>query len=279
MLFSDIYTSRPGAAAILPSGCSGFAFTGQPPAVLPTTAFGAGLAYRFVLTPQVWTISGDVSASFDARDTDPFAGMFIDPAPNNLEVNYSKIFGIDPVRLTVSRPTIGLTGFEYARLSSVWAPVLSERRQYHCVIGITTFATDVLVSASGTFSRTLVFATAFVRDGSSSRTFSLARSTVSIASDVPGRRVTISLRLVGTPVGAGGADVDLGTFAATAPIDPATGNFVAPLTSAVRTVTGTISGRFFGPQAVEVGVALGGSVADIPTAPGFTFAGAAFGVR
>ena len=58
---------------------------------------------------------------------------------------------------------------------------------------------------------------------------------------------------------------------------PTTGNFVAPLASAERPITGAISGRFFGPEAIEIGAALG--AADAATNPGFSFAGAVYGAR
>ncbi len=265
MTFSDVYVFRLGGSygILLPSASSGFIFQGQPPAVLPATAFGQGLAFRFILTPQVWAITGDVSTGFDNRSGDPFS---TGPEPG-LEVGYSRSAGPNIVRFTITRPAVAGTGLDYTRLATVSAPVQGANRQYQCVLGIPTLAQDLTASVSGRFQRNVVTATAYVRDGSTARAYSLGRSAVAISADMAARQVTISLRLVGTPTGTAGPDVDLGAFAATAPIDQTTGNFVASLTSSDRSVTGSISGQFFGPQAVEIGAAFGASVSDTAVRP------------
>jgi len=256
---------------LVQSACSGFAFQAQPPAALPVTPYGQGLDFRFVVTPQIWRISGDVILNFDGRD-----GISLPPGH---EVAYSATIGADIVRFSIQQPLTSAPGLEYVRFASVSAPVQGVSRQYSCVTGIPTLAADLAASPSGAFDRTATLATANVREGATVRAYSLGRSVVSIAANIPAQRVTVSLRLIGTPTGFGGPDLELGTYVASAPIDPATGNFVAPLTSTGRTVTATISGRFFGPAAVEVGAAFGGSVAETSGAAGFTFAGGAYGVR
>jgi hypothetical protein len=268
MTFSDVYITRQGAGITLPSGCSGFVLQAEPPVVLPATTFGQGLSFRFILTPQVWAISGDIGIGFDGRDGDPSA--------TGVEVAHIKTTGAGTTRFSIVRPVVGATGLEYARLASVSGPVQGVNRLYQCVLGIPTLAEDLAVSASGAFPRNVVMATAYVREGSTARTYSLGHSVVSISADMLARRVAISLRLIGTPT-AGGADAELGTFAASAPIDPASGNFTASLTSGDRPITGTISGRFFGPQAIEIGAAF--SASDTASAPGFSFAGAVYGIR
>jgi hypothetical protein len=272
MTFADIYILRLGAGITLPSACTGFALQGQPPAILPATPYGQGLPFRFVLTPQVWSVGGEVGVGFDGRDGDTTV--------TDAEVARFKVLGNDTVRFAIRQPSAGGTGLTYARLASVSAPVQGVNRQYECVLGISTLPADLPASPSGDYGRTVLAATAYVREGSAARTYSLGRSVVAIAADQAGKRVTISVKLIGTPTGASGPDLDLGTYAASAPIDPATGNFVANLTSSDRMVTaGTLSGRFFGPQAAEVGAALSASVAASPSAPNFTFAGAAYGIR
>lgn len=271
MRFSDVYIFRPGAGISLPGVCSGFVFQGQPPAVLPPTLYGQGLSFRFILTPQVWAISGEVSVGFDGRDGDPFT--------SGTEVALAKQIGTDTVRFSIVQPRAADAGFEYVRLASLSASVQGVGRLYHCVLGIPTLAADLATVPSGSFGRTTLQATAYVRDGSGSRTYSLGRSAVSIMADMTARRVTLSLRLVGTPMGAGGPDVELGTFTAAAPIDPSTGDFTAPLASVGRSVTGAISGRLYGPQGVEIGVALGALATESGTNPALSFAGAAYSAR
>jgi hypothetical protein len=268
--FADVYVFRQGAGITLQSACSSFAFQSQPPAVLPASAFGQGLSFRFVLTPGVWAVGGEVSVGFDGRNADP--------ASQGTEAAYSKLVGADTLRFAITQPVAGGAGFDYVRLATVSAPVQGLDRLYQCATGIPTLPADLAAAPSGVFGRTAVVATAYVRDGAAARAYALGGSVVSLAADVPARRVTVSLRLVGKPSG-GGADIDLGTFTATAPIDPGTGNYVANLSSADRTVTGTISGRLFGPQAIELGAAFGGSVAATTTTPAYTFAGAVYGAR
>ncbi len=122
-------------------------------------------------------------------------------------------------------------------------------------------------------------ATAYVRDGAGTRTYALGRSVATVSADIAARQVVMSFRLVGTPTDGAGPDLQLGTFAASVPIDPATGNFTANLTSSDRTVTGTITGHFFGPEAAEIGAAFGASVVETGNAPAFSVAGAIFGSR
>ncbi|WBH16376.1 hypothetical protein [Sphingomonas radiodurans] len=258
-----------GTGITLPSACSGFALQGQPPAVLPATPFGQGLSFRFVLTPQVWAIGGALAVGFDGRDAQPLA----DP----VEVALAKTLGTDAYSFSITRPTFGDKGLEYVRLGRVSGPVQGVTRQYQCALGIPTLVDDLATATAVDFRRSVLLATAQVREGAGVRAYSLGRSEITIAGDPPARRVTLSIRLIGTP--STGADVYLGTIAASAPIDPATGNFVAALTSPDRTVTGSISGRFFGPQAVEIGVAFGASVAETATAPAYSVAGGVFAVR
>ncbi|MDO7841307.1 hypothetical protein [Sphingomonas immobilis] len=270
MRFTDVYILRLGAGITLPSACGGFALTTQPPAVLPVTAFEQGPTFRFVLTPQVWAIGGEIGIGFDGRDGDP--------SVTGVEVALAKTTGAGAYRFTITQPNAAGTGLDYARLASVAAPVGGVNRQYACLLGIPTTAADLAAAQAGAFPRTVLMATAYLRDGATSRTYTLEHSIVSATLDQTTRRVAITIRLVGTPSG-GGTDTDLGRLAATAPLDPATGNFTAALASSDRVVTGTISGRFFGPGAVEIGAVLDGAVADAPGVAGYSFAGVAFGIR
>lgn len=266
--FTDIYSTRLGAGITLPSACGSLAFTSQPPAVLPTTPFGQGLAYRFVLTPQVWAVTGDgLSLSFDGRTVN-----FIDPAA---EVSHATTIGADPVRFAIFR----VTGLDYARLATVSAPVAGVIRDYQCVIGITTLTSDLAASPSGSFTRSGVTGTAYVREGGTARAYSIRASIATLSADLVTRRVSVSLRLTGTPLSGSGAAIDLGIFSATAPISATNDSFTGPLTSATRTVTGTITGRFFGPQAIEIAAAFGATVPDEAGQHGFVVIGTAQGAR
>jgi hypothetical protein len=270
MTFADIYITRLGAGITLPSACSGFIQQGQPPAVLPVSAYGRGLSFRFVLTPQVWAIGGDYSIGFDGRDGDPsIAGA---------EVQLAKVVAGETVRFSINRPSAGGTGLDYARQASLSAPVQGAPRLYQCALGVTTLPADLPTAPAGAFRKAGLSATAYVREGGAARAYSLGRSVATVSADMTARRITIALRLIATPMGAG-PDVELGSLTASGAIDPATGNFTAPLASADRIVAGSISGRFFGPQAVEIGAAIGATVADAPGAPGFAIAGGLYAIR
>ncbi len=223
-----------------------------------------------MLTPQVWAITGDdLSLGFDGRTADPTVAA---------EVAHRIVAGPDVIRFTITQPSAGGGGFDYLRLATVVAPVAGVARDYRCLLGISTVPADIAAAPSGPYRRASIAGTAFVRDGSTSRTLSLGRSIVSVSADFTERRVTLSVRLIGTPDG-GGADIELGNVEGSAAIDPANGNFTAPLTSATRSITGSITGRFFGPAAGEIGAVFGATVADAPGAAGFTIAGGAFGAR
>jgi len=268
LTFTEIYTYRIGAGISLPSACSGFA-QGEPPTVLPTTGFGRGLSFRFIQTPQVWAIGGEVTLGFDGRDGEPLIP--------GVEVALARTIDGRRVRLTIAQPDPIGSGLAYARLASVEAPLQGIDRLYRCVTGTATLPSDLPAARSGDYRRAVLSATAYVRDGAGTREYSLERSEVSITVDWPARQVAISARMIGTP-STGGPDIELGTYGGAAPIDAATGNFSASLAAPGRTVTGTVSGRFFGPDAVEVGAALGAIVGDA-AAPDVSIAGAVFGIR
>lgn len=240
------------------------------------TAFGNGPTFRFIVTPNVWTVAG--VGGFDGRDGDPFAATFPDPLPANVEVGYSRALGPDPVRFSITRPTVGGVDLQYARLGLTWTPAGGVRTQAHCVIGSPTAPADLFSARSGEFGRTVMIATAYVRDGAAVRAYALGRSAAALAVDSAARRVTFSVRLTGTPIGFAAADRDLGTLTATASIDPDSGTVLAAL-AADRAVTGTVSGRLFGPAAVEVALALNASLPATGAAPEMTLAGAVFGSR
>uniref|UniRef100_UPI0009EC205D hypothetical protein n=1 Tax=Sphingomonas sp. CCH18-H6 TaxID=1768787 RepID=UPI0009EC205D len=271
--FADIYAYRLGSGVTLPSACSAVAFDRQPPSVLPTNSFGQGATFRFVVTPQVWAVNGDgFQLSFDGRTVDPFA--------TGAEAAYMTEVAGEPVRFTIVVPDAGGRAFAYSRLASVAIPVERVSRQTHCIVGISTLSSDLATAPSTPYGDGRVLATAYLADsgGGPARAYGLGNSIVAITPDPAGRRITLTLRLVGTPM-AGGADIPLGSFAATASIDAATGNFTAPLTSSDRGVIGTLSGRFFGLQAIEVAAAFGATVAADGAQPAFTIAGGIFAAR
>ncbi|MBX9816083.1 MAG: hypothetical protein A4S12_07155 [Proteobacteria bacterium SG_bin5] len=268
MPFSDIYILRLGAGVAFPSACAGFEQRGTPPASLPVTSVGQGLGFRYVITPQVWAVTGDgQSLSFDGRTVD-----LSDPS---VEVGHRLVVNGDTIRFTVTRPTPGGTGADYARLASVTAFAAGVERRYSCVIGISTLAADLPTSGTGSYARLALLGTAQRVEGGVNRAYTLERSVITVAADWAARRVTITLRLIGTPSD-GGPIVTLGDFTASGAIDPANGNFNVPLGGAQ---SGAVSGRFYGPAAIEIGAAFGGAVAANGAAPAFSFAGGLFGAR
>lgn len=269
--FAELYTNRTGRDLVIGSACSAVQLRGQPPEALPVSAYGRGLTIRYVLTPQVWAVGGDgVSISFDGRTADAAVGTE--------EIAYREVLATYVNRFAIARPVAAGSGLVYARYATVVTQVGGLDRNYGCLTGIPTLATDLPTLASG-YPRTVVTGTAYVQDGATTRRYALDRSTVALASDTAGGRVTVALTLIGTPVDAAGADLTLGVFTATAPLDPATGNFTAAIASADRSVTATLSGRYFGPQGIEVGAAMGGTVAASGGRLGYSFTGAVYGAR
>lgn len=264
--FAEIYVTRLGAGITLPSACSGLELRGTPPAVLPASNFGQGLAYRFVLTPQVWSVTGDgLSLAFDSRT--------VDATDTSAEVSHATTLAGDRIRFSVTLPVAGGAGLDYARLAQVIAPLAGVERRYQCVIGISTLASDLPTTAFA-YGRTALLGAAQIGGAD----YTLERSSVSFSADFAQRRITISLQLTATPRG-GGAPIDLGSYSASGAIDPANGNFNVALSGGALPVTGAISGRFFGPQAIELAAAFGGRAAPSGTNPGFAFAGGAVGAR
>lgn len=271
MRFADIYITRLGAGITLPSACASTEQAAPLPNLRALSNFGQGLAYRFVLTPQVWGVTGDgLSLTFDSRT--------VDTSDPGAEVAHATTLGGERVRFSVSLPVAGGAGLEYARLAAVIAPVAGVERRYQCVIGISTLAADLTGAPSGGYARTAVLGTAQVAQSGTPASYVLTGSSAVLSADFAARRVSIILRLIGTPAG-GGAPVDLGSFAASGPIDPATGNFNVPLSGSAAGLSGAVSGRFFGPAAVELGAAFGGTVPAGPGTPALVFSGGLFGAR
>lgn len=270
--FTDIYFYRFGAGITVQSACSSLALQPAPPVVRATTGFGQGLAFRFVITPQVWAVSGDgFSQSFDGRT--------LDGTDTSAEVAHLTMVDGLPVRFSITQPVSSGTGLDYARLAQVSVPVTGLVRDYQCVTGIPTLAADLATSTSGSFPRTLLVGTAHVRSGGTARAYALRSTTATLSTDVATQRVAIAFALTGTPVDGVGPAIALGNFTASAPIDASSTNFTAALASSDRTITGTVSGRFFGPQAAEIGATFSATVADAPGAPGYAVTGTIFGIR
>lgn len=263
--FSDVYVLRLGAAAVLPSACSARTFAVTSPAAVAATPFGDGLTFRFVITPNVWSVTN--VGGFDGRDGDPFAARFPDPLPAQVEVGFSRQAGPEPVRFSITRPAAGDFRFDYVRLGLAWVPIAGVRTQYHCALGIATTPADVAGVTSASYRRTNVIAAADVRDGAGFRAVTPDRSSVAIAADMTARRVTVTLELAGSAA--------IGTLTGTVPIDAA-GRFAGSLAGAGG-ATGTIGGALFGPGGVEIAAAFSASSPD--AANGYVAAGAVFGAR
>lgn len=259
--FTAIYAVRYGSGVTFPASCSSFRFDTDPPAVTPVQPFGSALNFRWILTPQVWGISGEISGlGFDGRT--------VDPSDTTSEVAHVTTVDGATVRFKVIRPAPGGAALDYARLATLATPVNNVSREYTCVLGVETRAADVSAVAPGAFPRRLLSGTAYVREGGSTRTYALEASAISLAVTAD-RQVTITFDLTGTAPG-GASNVSFGTFSATAPIDAARGTFAAPLTSATRSVTGSISGRLFGPpDKPELGLVIGATVTGSGTTPAY----------
>ena len=254
------------------SACSSLTVQNQTALLRGVSAFGRGLAFRYVITPQVWGISGDgVIASFDGR--------MVDQGNVTAEVAYETTVDSLPVRFSITQPFVRNIGLEYGRQAFLSVPVGNVMRDYQCVLGIPTLPADLASSPSGTFQTAGLVGTAYVGDGNATRAVSLERSVIAISSDMVTRQLTVSVRLIGSVAGGSAPDMELGTYAATAPIDASTDNFAGSLTSASRAISGSINGRFFGPRAIEIGAALGATVAASNGDPGFTFNAVLLGVR
>ena len=277
--FADIYIYRFGAGITVQSACTGLAFSAQPPAVLPVTGFGQGYTFRHIITPQVWALGGDISIGFDGRDGDTTPSPLGDSLDGTLEIGLSKQVGPDRVRFWIARPIASGSDLEYVRLATVAGPVAGVPRLYQCVTGMPTLAADLATAASASYPRAVLKAIAFVREGAGSRAYALDRSTLSIVADLPAGQVRITMQLVGTPLEGGGPTLDLGTMGAIAAIDAASGDVAAELAGADGTVAGALRGRFFGPQALEIAMALGGTVAADAGRPTYSFAGGVFAIR
>ncbi|SOB86601.1 hypothetical protein SAMN06297144_1708 [Sphingomonas guangdongensis] len=266
--FADIYSFRYGAGVTLPSACAGI--TSAPtPAALPVSAWGQGLVFRFVLTPQVWSIAGEVAVGFDGRDADG--------SVQGAEVALAKTIGADRYALRITQPFAAEPALLSARSARVDARVGGMERRHDCVLGLPTAAGE-LAAADGSYPRTVLRGVAYVRDATGTRSYLLDMSAVTLVLDRAGRRVTATLRLVGTPEG-GGAPLELGTASVAGVLDPATGSIAGPLAIAGRTVGATLRGQVFGQNGAEVGAALGGTVDAAGNAPAVIFSATLFAAR
>jgi hypothetical protein len=266
--FADLYVVRIGSTGVtLPSACGGIVQASPTPAITPASPFGQGLSFRFIVTPNVWSIGGDLSVGYDGRDAVP-----LEPG---VEVAYARAQGPAIARFSIVRPAISGAGLDYVRLAQVSGAVQGTPRLYRCVLGVATPADQLTSAATGSYPRTVVTGTAQAA-GSGGVQYELGASEATIAADMSVRSLTLTLRLQASQPG--GAVIALGNATVTVRIDPATGGFTAPLASSDRTIDGTISGRFFGPAGAEVAIAYSATITR-PGIPILAIAGAAFGAR
>lgn len=237
------------------TACAALQFENSSPTPVAATEFGDGLALVYAAGPQTWTVAGDFlpTLTFGPADVDATA-----PAPTRA---YAKVVDGFTTRLTIGVPTPGGTALDYARGLALRAvrPGSTFARQYQCVFGVPTLATD-LPTASVTYARAGVNGSATLVDAQFAiKTYAIAGSTVAVTFDPVAKRVTGTIRLSGilqTANGPSGNAVDLGTYAITAPLS-ATGRtsfYASTLPSTDRNSQySSLGGWFFGPQARELG--------------------------
>ncbi|NJC34329.1 hypothetical protein GGR88_001803 [Sphingomonas jejuensis] len=232
--FDEIYSFRFGQSGIeVPTGC---AVSGSPPAV---TRHGDGPSLRFLLTPQVWIIGGDVGIGFDGRDADPdLAGR---------EVAYAKRLGPATARFSITRPTPAGAAIDYVRQVDIAAPVGGVERRYRCIAGFATRAEDLGVRASSSLARAVLSGSVLI--GGLERR--LEANGVQIAYDAPARELSVVLRLVARAADPASADIDLGVMSARATLG--TSGLLFTAFDDRAGAAGLISGAFFGPGAGEFG--------------------------
>lgn len=262
--YADVFTSRTSQSA-----CSGLILQGQPPAIMPATAYGAGLTFRFVATPQVYSISGSGGLSIG------YAGRDVDPAAPGTELAYLRTIDAGVERFSISRPAPDSVGLDYVRLAAVSTPALGAPRLYQCVIGVPTLTGDVPAAGIVGYPRSQVGAIVYVRD----QPYAISPGSAAVTVDFAARTATVDFSLVGTPMGAGGPDIAIGSFIASGAIDPATGSFTGTVASGDRSVSGTATGRLFGPQGSELGIVFSATGPETGAQAAFAMAGTIFAAR
>lgn len=229
------------------STCAPLTTSSSPVVAGAATLPGQGLIMAFNSAASTWSISGDgVNLLFGPADADPATpsgGQF-----------YLKTGTGGTDRLRIQQGGVGGVGpTEYARIVNVVTNVIGQARNYTCIIGVPTVVTDVPAATTVSY-RAGFGGSGYVSSPGTGATtvYSLGKSVVSIEGNRVTGKVTLTLRLIGTPPG-GGADVELGTVTGTADVDATTGGYYGTTwTSSTLTVSfGQFSGRFFGPQRLE----------------------------
>lgn len=237
------------------TACAALQFENSSPAPVAATNFGDGLTLSYAAGARAYTVTGDFlpTLTFGPADVDASA-----PAPT---LAWSRVVDGFTTRLTLGTPTPGGTALDYARGLVVRAarPGSTIARQYQCVFGVPTLASDLPTSAIS-YARAAVNGTATVVDGSFAiRTYAISSSTVTASFDPVARRLTATIQLSGvlqTANGTSGGPVDLGTYSVNAPLDAGgrTSYYAATLPSADRNSQySSLGGWFFGPKAREAG--------------------------
>lgn len=248
--FADLTGDRSFGTA-----CAALQFENSSPAPVSATNFNDGLTVAYAATGQTWTVAGDFlpTLTFGPADVDATA-----PAPTRA---YAKVVDNFTTRLTVGVPTPGGIALDYTRGLVLRAarPGSAIARQYQCVLGVPTLATD-LPATSVAYTRAGVNGSATLVDAQFAiRTYAISGSTVAVAFDPATKLVTGTIRLSGilqTANGPSGSAVDLGTYVIRAPLDAAgrASFYSATLSSTDRdSQYSSLGGWFFGPQAIELG--------------------------
>jgi hypothetical protein len=254
------------------SACAPLTFQTTPPTPSPATPFGQGLVIAYQAATQNYMITGDgQSLSFGPADVDSAA------PPTVKAYLKAGVGGND--RFVLSQPGPGGVGLGYARSATVATRRFGFPISYYCVIGVPTLVSDVPSATTINFTKTILGATAYDSSSGTVVTYGLSHSTVSFVVDLSTLQVTSTLHLLGTPVPAGGADVDLGTVTGTGTIDASVGGFYGSWSSADREAIGNFGGRFFGPQGLEYGYAFNFVGRNSSANLVFTAGGTSFGSR
>lgn len=234
-----------------------------------TTPADQGLTFDYAATGQSWTVRGAseprVFADADRVTTAP-AGWLV----------YEKA-GVG--RLEIGSVQAGGTTLSYGGFAQ-----FSGGLTYLCITGAPTPPSDFPSGASYSFSKTVFLGSALRTTGSSfADGYDISASTISFQMNLTTRKVTTTIHFVGSksPVGST-PPVDFGTATATADIDPATGSFYGNVWTStdMQINSAQFGGRFYGPQAREVGYAITFDSSSLPfDGNGLSVHGTVFAIR
>lgn len=232
------------------TSCAPLQFSSQVPLAFLATEFGRDIPIDYQAASQTYSFLAEGrSLSFGPADRDASAPAGV--------VAYAKPGASGTDRFAIARPAVGNIGLDYVRAATVNTSRFGLRETYSCVLGVPTLVTDVPAATTVSFGRVGVAAAAYDRSSGRVIEYTLAKSEATFVVDLTTGRVNLTMRLIGTPVTGGGADVAFGTVTGAGTVDAATGGFDGQFASTDREANGFFGGAFFGPQGREFGFAYG----------------------